>query len=294
MSLFMGLLAGVGLLLFVSGLPIGTSTGLARRVEPFLLGTRSRASRRPSGSRGGWLGSLVDLFPVPDDDLERRLAASRTGLSVSDLRVEQLLWAAVGSAAALALLMVAAGTGLPVRPVPGSMLVLIFGALGGFGRDWHLSRQVEMNRQALLSELPTAIDLMTIAVMSGESVAGALSRVAGILSPGIGEEFAEAIGDVRSGTPLVEAIEDMALRVGDPNLSRFVDALVTAIDRGAPLGEVLRAQAEDLREAKRRRILEIGGRREVWMLVPVVFLIMPVVVVFALLPGLASLDLLVP
>ncbi len=41
-------------------------------------------------------------------------------------------------------------------------------------------------------------------------------------------------------------------------------------------------------------LLEMGGRREVLMLVPVVFLIMPVVVVFALLPGLVSLELLVP
>lgn len=294
MSLFMGLLAGFGLLLFVSGLPIGTSAGLTRRVEPFLLGARTRASRRSSASRSGWVGSLLVLFPAPDDELERRLAASRTGFNVGDFRVEQLLWTAIGSAAALGFLTLAAVSGLAVKPVPGVMLVFIFGALGGFGRDWYLSRQVETNRKALLSELPTAIDLMTIAVMSGESVAGAISRVAGILSPGIGEEFAEAMGDVRSGAPLVEAIEDMALRIGDPNLSRFVDALCTAIDRGAPLGDVLRSQAEDLREAKRRRILEIGGRREVWMLVPVVFLIMPVVVVFALLPGLASLDLLVP
>jgi tight adherence protein C len=293
-SLSIGLLAGLGLFLFVSGLPIGANTGLARRVDPFVLGTRTRATSQSPGSKVGWVGSLLFLFPAPDDDLERRLAASRTGLSAGDFRVEQLLWTAIGSAVALALLTMAAASGLPVRPAPGSMLVLIFGALGGFGRDWYLSRQVELSRKALVSELPTAIDLMTIAVMSGESVAGALSRVAAILSPGIGEEFAEAMGDVRSGTPLVEALEDMALRVGDSNLSRFVDALSTAIDRGAPLGEVLRAQAGDLREAKRRRILEIGGRREVWMLVPVVFLIMPVVVIFALLPGLASLDLLVP
>jgi len=56
----------------------------------------------------------------------------------------------------------------------------------------------------------------------------------------------------------------------------------------------LRAQADDGREARRRLLLEMGGRREVLMLVPVVFLIMPVVVLFALLPGLVSLELLVP
>jgi tight adherence protein C len=56
----------------------------------------------------------------------------------------------------------------------------------------------------------------------------------------------------------------------------------------------LRGQADDARDARRRHLLELGGKKEVLMLVPVVFLIMPVVVVFALYPGLVTLDLLVP
>jgi tight adherence protein C len=57
---------------------------------------------------------------------------------------------------------------------------------------------------------------------------------------------------------------------------------------------VLRAQADDVRESRRRELIELGGKREVLMLVPVVFLIMPVVVMYALLPGLVSLNLIVP
>jgi tight adherence protein C len=77
-------------------------------------------------------------------------------------------------------------------------------------------------------------------------------------------------------------------------MARFVDAVCTGIERGAPLSDVLRAQADDARDARRRQLLELGGQKEVWMLVPVVFLIMPVVVLFALYPGLVSLNLLVP
>jgi tight adherence protein C len=82
--------------------------------------------------------------------------------------------------------------------------------------------------------------------------------------------------------------------VPEPAVARLVDALCTGIEKGSPLADVLRAQADDGRDLSRRRLLELGGRREVWMLVPVVFLIMPVVVVWALYPGLVSLDLLVP
>ena len=83
-------------------------------------------------------------------------------------------------------------------------------------------------------------------------------------------------------------------RVGDiPRLDaamamRFVDGLLVAIERGTPLAEVLRAQAADVREAGKRRLLEAGGRKEIGMMIPVVFLVLPVTVLFALFPGLIS------
>ena len=62
-----------------------------------------------------------------------------------------------------------------------------------------------------------------------------------------------------------------------------------AIERGTPLAEVLRSQAMDVREAGKRALLEAGGRKEISMMVPVVFLILPVTVLFALYPGLLTL-----
>jgi tight adherence protein C len=46
-----------------------------------------------------------------------------------------------------------------------------------------------------------------------------------------------------------------------------------------------------VRESGRRQLLEAGGRKEIAMMVPVVFLVMPVTVVFALFPGFIGLSL---
>jgi tight adherence protein C len=143
-------------------------------------------------------------------------------------------------------------------------------------------------------ELPSAIDLVTLSMMAGESVTAAFERVASLMPGGLGDEFRIVVADARAGMPIIESLEALARRVPEPGFARFVDALCTGIEKGTPLAETLRAQADDGREARRRYLLELGGRREVLMLVPVVFLIMPVVVLFALLPGLVSLDLLVP
>jgi tight adherence protein C len=46
-----------------------------------------------------------------------------------------------------------------------------------------------------------------------------------------------------------------------------------------------------VREQSRRRLIEAGARREVSMMIPVVFLVLPVTVLFVVFPGLAVLDL---
>ena len=58
-----------------------------------------------------------------------------------------------------------------------------------------------------------------------------------------------------------------------------------------PLADVMRAQAADAREASRRALMEEGGKREIAQMVPVVFLVLPITVVFALFPGLFVLRL---
>jgi tight adherence protein C len=61
------------------------------------------------------------------------------------------------------------------------------------------------------------------------------------------------------------------------------------MERGAPLSTTLREQARDLRDEARSQLMESGGKQEIAMLFPVVFVILPVTVVFALYPGLVAL-----
>ena len=101
-------------------------------------------------------------------------------------------------------------------------------------------------------------------------------------------------------TPLRQRfIEDLQLRnyagktiaVYVPAVARFANGLAVALERGTPLADVLHAQAGDVREAQRRELIESGARREVFMMVPVVFLVLPTTVVFAFWPGVVGLRL---
>jgi tight adherence protein C len=65
----------------------------------------------------------------------------------------------------------------------------------------------------------------------------------------------------------------------------MVPTIAHSVERGTPLADVLRSQAQDVREAGRRAVMEEGGRKEIAMMVPVVFLVLPVTVLFAVYPG---------
>lgn len=295
MTFLVPALAGLGLAAFVAGVPALRRTRLAERVEPYLGGLHGRPSglAGPATRPSRLAVRLAAAFP-PRDDLARRLANAGDERTPEAFRVEQTIWALGGLAASIALVIVATAAGVTIDPAAAPAFALLSAGTGWSACDWALGRRAEKRRAVLADELPPAIDLLVLALMAGESVAAAFARIAGLLRGPLADEVAVVLGDVRTGRPAVEALEALASRVDDPAVARFVDALCTGIEKGAPLAEVLRAQADDGRELRRRRLLELGGKREVWMLVPVVFLIMPVVVVWALFPGLVSLDLLVP
>ena len=90
---------------------------------------------------------------------------------------------------------------------------------------------------------------------------------------------------IRTGEPVGAAFDRMAAATGLPLVARFAQGIAVAVERGTPLADVLHAQAADVREAGRRELIEVAARREVLMMVPVVFLVLPVTVLFAFWPG---------
>ena len=302
MSLLVSLVLVLGVAVAVSGAPRRRRPRLAARLDPYLRGLRPARSRlldtaeapltplgglerlvRPLLEEGA---GLVDRWLGGSAAVARRLREAGAAPDVARFRAEQVLWGLAGFLAALLLTL-----GLPVvagRPV--SALAVAGGAplgvLGGvFGRDWWLGRRIERRQARILRELPTLADLLCLAVTAGEGPRAALERTVGRSRGELSRELGLVLADLRAGEPFAAALGRLPVRVPLPQVARFVDGMVVAVERGTPLGEVLRAQAADVREHHKRGLIEAGGRKEVYMLVPVVFLILPVVVLFALYPG---------
>jgi tight adherence protein C len=226
--------------------------------------------------------------------VRRRLDQAGRGQTLQQFRAEQVAWAGAGLGIGLVLAALAAVTGATTTPIAFLVVGAVLAVAGVLARDQLLGAQVRRREQRMLAEFPTVAEMLALSVSAGEGAAGALDRVTRLSSGELSRELGRAVADARTGTPLVTALEAMAARTSLPALARFVDGMAVAVERGTPLAEVLRAQAADVRELGRRELLEAGGRKEIAMLVPVVFLVLPVVVVFALYPGLVTLRLAVP
>lgn len=253
-------------------------SGDGRTVTGLLLATVAASGRLLEG-----LGSSAE-------SVQTRLRRSGSRLTYEELRVQQLVWAGCGLAAAIGVGLLAA----LVRPV--NVPVLVIGAVvaavaGAAARDWWLTRSVAERQRRIETQLPDVVELLALVVGAGQGPVAAIERVVELGRGDLVDELAITLADVRSGTVLTTALVHLEDRVESLHVTRLSEAIAVALERGTPLADVLRSQAADAREASRRALMEEGGRREIAQMVPVVFLVLPITVVFALFPGLFVLRL---
>lgn len=303
-SLAGGLFA-IGLLTIWARLPRNRRPTLDDRLAPYIRDAAPPSALLSAHRRASSPVEAVEraLAPLTRDlvrwlerisggsgSVRTRLDQLGSGLTLEQFRAQQVLWGAGGLLAGLA---VALLVGLKQGFAPVLMLaaILLTTACAIVARDQLLTHHVRAREQLILTEFPTVAELLALSVSAGEGAVGALERVSCSAGGELAVELRRTLADARAGASLVDALEGMAARASLPILARFVDGVAVAVERGTPLADVLRAQAGDVREASKRQLMEAGGKKEIAMMAPVVFLVLPVTVVFAVYPGIAVLGL---
>ncbi len=304
-GLALGLLLGAGLWLSFVRLPALRRVAFADRIAGQL-----RSGRDPSRARPGQvgaespLGPLVKImWPVLKDlvsmlnrfnpagvGLQQRLQRAGLDVSITEFRISQLTYAGAGLLLGSLLIAasVAGGTFNGFLSIP----ILLVSALAGYiFREWHLTEQGTKRSRRILGQFPSIAELIALAVAAGESTIGAIERVCNSSQGDLPDEFNALLADVRSGTPMAAAFHHMAKRLDLNAMTRFVDAITVAAERGTPLAEVMKAQAQDVRDAAKRELMETAGRKEISMMIPVVFGILPLTIIFAVYPGISLIDM---
>ncbi|MBC7517356.1 MAG: type II secretion system F family protein [Microbacteriaceae bacterium] len=303
-AVFWGICFGFGCWAMLSLMPQLNRPPLMHRVAPYLVdvspAARELLARRavnPLPVLGTLLGPLADRLKrllgsvLGGSRLVRvRLRQSGSTLSADGFRAQQLVWGVAGLAIGIA----AAAVLAQYQPIPilASVSITVACAVSGiFLRDYLLGRAASARLSRMTSELPTVLEFLTLSLSAGEGILDGLRRISRISRGELATELGLAVSAVNAGIPFAQSLRRLSVELELAPLTRTVEQMVGALERGTPLVEVLRAQAQDSRDEAKRSLLETAGKKEVAMLVPLVFLILPITIVFAIFPGIFVLRL---
>ena len=154
---------------------------------------------------------------------------------------------------------------------------------------YSLRKSKRREREMIEGEFPLVVELFAILVGGGMSPSTALAHIS---EKGNGEFVSilePIICEMREGLNFAQALDILNRQVDSPIIRRFCDSLAISVERGTPLIDVVSRQVEEVRQVQRTAISEKASKAELALMIPVVFLILPISILFALWPSYYSL-----
>ena len=226
--------------------------------------------------------SLSRLYPSQDVD---RVHADllKAGLSGS-VRAEEFVAVQVGSVLmgfAIALIMLLSGV---VKLKIGLGLMFLLPILGGLAPSYWLRNRIKTRRERVTNDLPDLLDLMTISVAAGLGLEQAMQMSCARFESPVCEELRLTLREMELGLSRRDALENMKLRTDIDDLVTFSVVLSQADALGLPIGKVLQAQADEMRDKRRQRAREKAAKVPVKILFPLALCFMPAIMIIVLGP----------
>jgi len=167
-----------------------------------------------------------------------------------------------------------------------SVILVVLIPISYFFPDIYLRNKINNRQEEIRRMLPNALDMLTITVEAGMGFDIALSRVASNIKGPLGEEFNKMIREMNIGLPRREAFHNLTRRTNVPDLDTFVTSVIQAEVLGISIGKILRVQASEIRTRRSIKAEEVGIKAPVKLIFPLVFCLLPALMVVIIGPGL--------
>ena len=165
------------------------------------------------------------------------------------------------------------------------IVVVLFTALGFFFPQLLLQSRINARQKDIRKAMPDALDLLTICVEAGLGFDAALSKVGEKWATQLSVALLRAIREIQLGKPRREALKDMADRIGIPEMTSFVAAVIQSELLGVSLAKVLRIQSDQMRVKRRQHAEEEAHSAPIKMIIPMAFLTFPSIFIILLAPA---------
>lgn len=171
-------------------------------------------------------------------------------------------------------------------PVAARALIILGGALVGFflPQLW-LGSTITRRQKRIRKAMPDALDLLTICVEAGLGFDAAMAKVSEKWETELSLAFARAIREIQLGKLRKEALRTMADRIGIPEMTSFVAAVIQSEQLGVSMSKVLRIQSDQMRMKRRQYAEEEAHKAPIKMLLPMGLLIFPSLLIVLMTPA---------
>jgi tight adherence protein C len=148
-----------------------------------------------------------------------------------------------------------------------------------------LTSRITRRQTEIRKAMPDALDLLTICVEAGLGFDAAMSKVSEKWENELSLAFARTIREVQLGKVRREALKDMSDRLGIPEMTSFVAAIIQSEQLGVSMAKVLRIQSDQMRVKRRQRAEEEAHKAPIKMIIPMALLIFPSIMIIILTPA---------
>ena len=148
----------------------------------------------------------------------------------------------------------------------------------------------QINQAELNQELSKILQMLAIMISAGESSIAALRYISERSSGRLATLIKASLENYNNNGNLFSTLEFVSSATNSPQVRRLLNAIRISSERGSPMLDTLQNQVRSQNKEIKVNLLNKAGKSEIALLVPVVFLILPTSILFAVWPSIYGLS----
>lgn len=164
------------------------------------------------------------------------------------------------------------------------MFAVVVLVISFFVADSQLDEKIKKRRTSIQLDFPDFLNKLTLLVNAGMTVTRAWEKIVtdNTRDTVLYGELSLAVADIRAGKPEMYAYEDFAKRCRIPEITKFVSVVLQNMKKGnAELVSILRLQAAECWEMRKRTAKKLGEEMSTKLLFPMMLMFVAILIIVA-------------
>ena len=157
------------------------------------------------------------------------------------------------------------------------VLLAGFGVLGFVVPPALLQTKVKEKHKAIFRQIPEVLDLLSLMIEAGLDFNTAINKIIDSEDGQLVKELRLQQQEVKLGKSRVDALSDMAEKIGYTPLTTMVNSLTVSLKTGGSIAPVLKTLAEQFRVERSQLAEKMAGEAPLKLMLPLVLLIFPTI-----------------